>query len=66
MKLSINVIKTSVYNGNLTYTTNLINALAQFFPENQYILFTQLNKKKRGPRQFNQKQYIAIPQHSGK
>jgi glycosyltransferase involved in cell wall biosynthesis len=45
MKLSINVIKTSVYNGNLTYTTNLINALAQYFPDNQYVLLTQLNKK---------------------
>jgi glycosyltransferase involved in cell wall biosynthesis len=45
MKISTNVIKTSVYNGNLTYTTNLINALAQYFPDNQYVLLTQLNKK---------------------
>jgi len=52
MKLSINVIKTSVYNGNLTYTTNLINALAQYYPENQYILLTQLNKKKEVRKSF--------------
>ncbi len=46
MKISLNVIKTSVYNGNLTYTINLLTALATCFPENRYQLLTQLNKKK--------------------
>ena len=45
MRLSFNVIKTSVHSGNLTYTTNLINSLSKYFPENQYLLLTQLNKK---------------------
>jgi len=68
MKLSINVIKTSVYNGNLTYTTNLINSLAQYFPENQYILLTQLNKKKEVRSSFiksNTLQYCNILANEG-
>jgi len=46
MKITTTVVKTSGHNGNLTYTTNLINALAQYFPENDYLLLTQNNKKK--------------------
>ena len=54
MKISINVIKTSGHNGNLTYTKNLINALATSFPENQYLLLTQLNKKKEVAASFTE------------
>ncbi|NTW63961.1 MAG: glycosyltransferase family 4 protein [Chlorobiaceae bacterium] len=46
MNITYDVIKTAGYSGNLTYTKDLISALALHFPDNRYRLLTQLNKKK--------------------
>lgn len=46
MNITYDLIKTAGYSGNLSYTKNLISALALHFPNNRYRLLTQLNKKK--------------------
>jgi len=46
MNITYDVVKTAGYSGNLTYTKDLISALALHFPDNRYRLLTQLNKKK--------------------
>lgn len=58
MNITYDVVKTAGYSGNLTYTKDLISALALHFPDNRYRLLTQLNKKKGCGGFFWQKQLI--------